>query len=271
MRNIRLTVEYDGTAFHGWQRQSRVRTVQGDLEAALSVILREPIAVRGAGRTDAGVHALGQVANFRTESDLSLERIERGVNALTKADLAVRDAREADEQFDARMWACGRHYLYLLLAQPSSLWNERAYRPRRWPDLGRMNATAAHFAGDHDFSEFSCASDDEPGVRARVFYARWEPWDRGAMFRIGAVRFLYKMVRCVVAACLQAGQGAIDSTDIEARLAAPAHRGRAVAPARGLHLLAVDYPAGKPDFEALRRGREGAAGGFDCLPPKAVL
>ena len=261
MRNIALTIEYRGTAFHGWQRQPRLRTVQGELEEALATVLREPVALHGAGRTDAGVHALGQVANFRTARDLPLARLVRGVNALTGNDVAVREAREVADSFDARRSARARHYVYLLLARPSPFWDERAWQPRRWPDPAPMNAAVAQLVGEHDFAAFSCASADETDSRTRVFYAFWEPWDRGLALRVGAVRFLYRMVRCIAGASLAAGTGVLSPETLGSWRDDPPHRGRLVAPARGLALAAVDYG----EAAAWPGGR------FDCPPPGPVL
>ena len=259
MRNIALTIEYRGTEFHGWQRQPGLRTVQGEIEGALRVLLREPAALHGAGRTDAGVHALGQVANFRTASGLALGRIQRGLNALTGRDVAVREAREVDERFDARRDARARHYVYLLLEHPSAFWEERALRPPRWPALEPMNAALAHLAGEHDFAAFSCASADETDTRTRVFYACWVPWERGLALRIGAVRFLYRMVRCITGASLAVGTGGMPPETFLAWRDRPVHRGRLVAPARGLALARVDYAP------------QGAGGRLDCLPAGPVI
>jgi tRNA pseudouridine38-40 synthase len=257
VRTIRLTVEYAGTRFHGWQRQPDLRTVQGELEAALATILREPVSLAGAGRTDAGVHALAQVASFETEAALPLERIARGVNALTGDDVRVREVIEAEHGFHARHSARARHYVYLLLAQPSSLWEERAYWPRRRPDRDAMNAAAEAFVGEHDFAAFSCHTADERGTGTLVHYARWEPWPRGIALRIGAVRFLHKMVRAIVAHSLRVGWGEIEPRATARLLAQPAGRATRVAAPRGLYLARVDYAAGP--------------GGADCPPDFPVL
>ena len=133
--------------------------------------------------------------------------------------------------------------------------------PRKWPDAGRMNEAARWLVGEHDFAAFSCAGDEERDTRTRVFYALWEPWDRGLAFRIGAARFLYRMVRCIVAACVQIGWGRSGAECFLAALEAPAERGRLGAPARGLHLTGVDYE------DAAGEG----PGPSDCQPPKLVL
>ncbi len=263
-RNIRLTVEYCGTGFHGWQRQLALRTVQGELEEALATLVRHPVTLHAAGRTDRGVHALGQVASFRTTSPLAIERLLHGANALTGPDLVVRELREAPPDFHARHSACGRHYAYLVLDHRSALWADRALYVGRRLDLALMNAAVAHLAGERDFAGLSCRGDEEDGTRSHVFYARWERWPRGWMLRIGAVRFLYHMVRCIAAASLEVGLGRRPSDALRQALDHPAARCRLVAPAHGLYLVAVDYRAG-----------EGAAGsgswGPDCVPPEPVL
>jgi tRNA pseudouridine38-40 synthase len=214
--------------------------------------------LHGAGRTDAGVHALAQVANFHTGSDLSLTRIRRAVNALGGGDLIITAAEEAAPDFDARRSARGRHYLYLVVAQPSALWAGRAARWGEPVDIGRMNAAAALLVGRHDFAGFSVRGDDEADTSAQVFYAVWEPWPRGIKIRIGAVRFLYKMVRCIAAACLEVGGGRLRLDAFQERLASPGGRARRVAPACGLYFVSADY--GDPP-----------AWGPDCLPRGPVL
>jgi len=260
-RNIRLRLEYRGTGFHGWQRQSALRTVQGELEDALAVLVRHPVTLHGAGRTDRGVHALGQVANFRTASALAVERLLQGANALTGPDLVVRAVGETEADFHARHSAQGRHYAYLVMDHRSALWADRALHVRRAPDLELMNAAAGELAGDHDFGGLSCRADEEVTTCSRVFYARWERWPRGWMLRVGAVRFLYHMVRCMVAACLEVGLGRRPPDALRRARAQPAARCRLVAPAHGLYLVAVDYDdtAGCGSW------------GPDCVPPEPVL
>ncbi|MCK4303595.1 MAG: tRNA pseudouridine(38-40) synthase TruA [Candidatus Eisenbacteria sp.] len=260
-RNIKLTIEYEGTRFHGWQRQVGQRTVQGELEDALSVLLRHPATVYASGRTDRGVHSLGQVVSFRTNSPIALERIRRGTNALTGRDILVRDPSDIHETFHARHSARARHYGYLLLRAPSVFWSPRALAPRPFPDVDAMNAAAKHLVGEHDFSAFSCKGDGAQDRRTRVLYARWEPWERGLIFRIGAIRFLYKMVRCIVASCLDVGLHKQEPGSLLDLLRHPSGRGKKVAPGHGLTLFSVDYD-GTPGC---------GTWGPDCLPPGPVL
>lgn len=259
-RNIRLAVEYDGRGFHGWQRQRRLRTVQGQLEEALATVLQHPVTLHAAGRTDAGVHAIGQVASFRTRNPLACDRIRAGCNGLSGRDVVVTEAGEVAVAFHARFSACARHYLYLLLDRPAALWEGRATRARSRLEVDRLNAAAAHLVGTHDFAAFCCRATDEEGTDSRVLYARWERWTRGVALRIGAMRFLYKMVRCIVGRSLEVNEGKQSSDSFAALLDRPRERGRAIAPAEGLYLVAVDYdPA------------ESARWGPDCLPPWPVL
>ncbi len=272
-RNIRLTVEYDGSGFHGWQRQLDLRTVQGELEGALATLVRHPVTLHGAGRTDRGVHALGQVASFRTSSDLPLERLRAGANALTGGDLVVREALEAPAGFHARHSARGRHYCYLVLRERSALWARRALFVRGALDAERMNAAAGDLVGAHDFAALSCKAEDEEGTGSHVFYARWEAWPRGWMFRVGAVRFLYHMVRCAVAVSLEIGLGRRPGEALRLALARPGERCRLVAPAHGLYLAAVDYEEGEGHWVAGADPGSPArpAWGPDCVPPGPVL
>jgi len=273
-RNLRLTIEYDGRDFHGWQRQALLRTVQGELEAAATRLLGEPITLHAAGRTDAGVHALGQVASFRTRATLASERIRRGMNALSGRDVVVRAAAEAPEDFHARFSARARHYLYLTLDEPSALWAGRALCLRRAPDLERMNAAVGALVGDHDFAAFSCRGDDDErsGTRSLVLHAGWERWSRGLALHIGAVRFLYKMVRAIVARSLEVGYGKREAEWFAQLLAAHDERAGAVARAAGLYLAAVDYdaaPASRPG--APGPSLAGWMGAADCPPRGPVL
>ena len=257
MRNIKLLLEYRGTQFHGWQKQPGLRTVQGELEKALATILRAPTKTYAAGRTDAGVHALAQVANFTTNAEIELAALRKGINAVTGNDVTVMDAELVAPEFHARHSARGRHYSYFLLGAQSALWGERALWVKHLPDIARMNLAAEALVGQHDFAAFSCQSAEEQGSDSRVFYARWEPWARGLIFRIGAARFLYHMVRCIVGLSLEVGLGKLAPQTFAERLAEPQGRGEKVIAARGLHLVSVDY--------------EAVVWGPDCLPPGPVL
>src|SRR5262249_37100364 len=151
MRNLRFAVEYDGTEFSGWQMQPGLRTVQGTLEDALGVVLGEPIRVRGAGRTDAGCHARGQVANARTGWPPACDRVRRSLARLLPQDGAVREVREVSLGFDSRRRAVDRRYEYRLLLQPSPLLRRFAWYPGFRPDRRVLEESVAPLVGERDF------------------------------------------------------------------------------------------------------------------------
>ncbi len=241
VRNVRLEIEYDGLSFHGWQHQPGLRTVQGAMENALGTMLHERVVVSGAGRTDAGVHALGQVANFKTHSPLPLERIARGLEALVGTDFVVRAIEEADGDFHARHSARARHYAYVLLRERSALWYRRAWRPRSFPDAERMNRALRYLLREADFGAFCCRNRDQESTTTRLLYAEWVPWGRGLVLRIGAVRFLYKMVRSIVGRCLEVGLGRREPEWFLDLLGHPEVGSGTVAPPWALYLVGVSY------------------------------
>ncbi len=260
-RNLLMTIEFHGEAFHGWQRQKELRSVQGELEDALATILRHPVTLYGAGRTDAGVHGLAVRANFKTTSDETIEKINHAVNGITGRDLTVYDITEVADDFHARYSATGRHYIYLLLERRSALWEKRACWPKRFPQVDLMNQAVSTFPGQHDFAGFSIQNKDERGTDSFVFYARWEKWERGLAFRIGAVRFLNKMVRCIIGHSLAVGLGSESLDQFTQRLNSPLGRGELVAPAHGLHFASCDYTPAISDLPWTP----------DCLPDWPVL
>jgi tRNA pseudouridine38-40 synthase len=159
VRHIRLVVEYDGTALCGWQRQANGPTVQGHLEAALGQLLAHDVAVVGASRTDAGVHARGQVASFRTERAIPLHGVRRGLNSLLPPAIAIAAAAEVPDDFHPRFSATGKHYRYLVLtrSERSPRWRDRAWHHRGALDLAAMRQAAAALIGEHDFAAFRAA------------------------------------------------------------------------------------------------------------------
>jgi tRNA pseudouridine38-40 synthase len=243
---LRLTIEYEGTAYQGWQLQPGGPTVQGVLEQALATALRERVRVRGAGRTDAGVHACGQVAAVRvTRVPDDLGRLRKSLNALTPDDVAVREIALADDAFDPRRHARSRVYEYRLLAAPapSALWRRFAWHVPVPLDTAAMASAAAALEGEHDFAAFR-AADAEP-VRStvrRVLESRLAAEGRLLVYRIEATAFLKHMVRNVIGTLVEVGRGERPADAIPALLAArDRNRAGATAPAHGLVLVAVRY------------------------------
>jgi tRNA pseudouridine38-40 synthase len=243
---LRLTVEYEGTAYQGWQLQPDGPTVQEVLERALATALREPVRVRGAGRTDAGVHACGQIAAVRvTRMPDDLTKLRRSLNALTPDDVAVRDIEAVDDAFDPRRHARSRLYEYRILqrAAPSPFWRRFAWHLPESLDREAMAAAAATLGGEHDFATF-CAADAEP-VRStvrRVLDSALAAEPPLLVYRIEATAFLKHMVRNIVGTLVEVGRGS-RSPDGFGALIAARDRTRAgpTAPAHGLVLTAVRY------------------------------
>ena len=243
IKTFRLAIEYDGTAFHGWQRQSRARSVQGELEAALARITGAAARVTGAGRTDAGCHAVGQVASATVTTRLEAERLQAALNAHLTPDLRVVDVAETGAAFHARFDAMRRAYRYLIVPAPSALHRERA-----WVRATRCDAAALHRAsqalrGEHDFISFSKASPDVESTRCRVTRADWSGRSGRLRFDIEADRFLYTMVRRVVATVIREAEAGRGATGVRAVLDARDRRAAAPpAPPHGLYLMRVRYP-----------------------------
>jgi tRNA pseudouridine38-40 synthase len=245
MRNIRLLLEYDGAAYHGWQRQKNALTIQEVVETALAKLTQEPVKLLGSGRTDAGVHALGQVANFHTESSIPLQAFVKGLNSLLPRDIAVLEAREAAPEFHARYSAQAKTYEYRLWCRPVRPPLELRYcwHLTQPLDLEAMAQAAAVLPGEHDFAAFR-ASGGKPGSAVRkVLHATWHAAAAGRLrFAITADGFLRGMVRSLVGTMVEIGQGKRPPQDL-ADLLKSGDRAAAgaTAPAQGLFLLEVLY------------------------------
>jgi tRNA pseudouridine38-40 synthase len=244
-RGFRLVLQYDGTAYHGWQVQPDAATIQGELEAVLGRIARHPVRVEGAGRTDAGVHALGQVAAFRIRTRMTPEEMLRALNSMLPRDIRVLQCEAAPPEFHPRYQAVSKIYYYQMFTGPviSPFLGPHAHH-HRWPlDIPRMEAAARYFTGTHDFTAF-CAADSEVRDRVRtVSAAELCQRDDLLVFVVQASGFLKQMVRTMVGTLLEAGRGKIEPDEVE-RIIRGRDRKRAgpTAPARGLFLYRVKYP-----------------------------
>jgi tRNA pseudouridine38-40 synthase len=241
---IKLTLEYDGGNYSGWQYQSGQDSIQARLEAALAQIFAEPLRVRGAGRTDAGVHALGQVAAFRLPRAFDPEDLRRALNALLPPDIVVRAAVEAGDDFDPRRHARLRFYEYRILNQAlrSAFDYRYAWLVRDPFDLDARNLAAGLFVGEHDFASFRTLGSDVKSTLRCVQLSHWSRESIRLTYRIEANVFLRHMVRTMVATMVEVGRGRLapkSVTDLIARrdrTHAPAS-----APACGLFLVEVRY------------------------------
>jgi tRNA pseudouridine38-40 synthase len=243
-RTLRLVIEYDGTDFAGWQRQIGQRTVQASLEEALQAMTGQAVRVTGAGRTDAGVHAEGQVASARVHSRIPTGGFLRGLNAHLPPDMAVRDVSDVDPGFDARRSARGKTYRYQIWNHltRSPLQRRASWHYRAPLDTHAMREAAAAFVGEHDFRAFR-ASDCDRKNTVRLIRS-FEVDRRGALIRceVEGTAFLKNMVRIMVGTLVQAGHGELDATGVRCLLEAGDRTQSGVtAPAHGLTLVRVIY------------------------------
>jgi tRNA pseudouridine38-40 synthase len=247
MRNLRLLVAYDGSAFAGWQRQEGFASVQQSLEEAVAQVTGEKVTVHGAGRTDAGVHALGQVAHFRSATSLPDERILHALNAHLPPSVTVRGVSTAAPDFHARFSARGKRYVYRLVATPlrPPLARELiAWIPYRL-DVARMRQGAAYLVGEHDFASFAT----EPrrpraSTVRRVQHLHLVSRRERVDLFIQGDGFLYNMVRAVAGSLIEVGRGKREPAWIRDVLEAKDRkRGGPTAPPQGLYLLRVLYGA----------------------------
>jgi tRNA pseudouridine38-40 synthase len=248
--NFKLTIQYDGTDFHGWQMQDDLRTVQGEMTKALSLIEGSPVVVQGSGRTDAGVHAEGQVASVKLQKDITPEKLRAAINGNVGKDVRVMEVQVVDQDFHARYSALEKTYLYRTVNGPviSPFWLRYAHHEARALDLERMKDCAELFLGTHEWSAFSSAqSDSENKGRTITHLSVVERKDERAQssmveIAISADGFLRYMVRSIVGTLLAVGRGEINKQTVaQAIREGDRSLAGATAPAGGLTLLSVRY------------------------------
>lgn len=248
--NFKLLIQYDGTDFHGWQVQENARTIQGELERVISALEDAPVKVAGSGRTDAGVHAEGQVANVKLDRPWTPEKLRNAINGNLWRDIRIINAERADDDFHARFSARGKTYIYRIVNAPvmSPFWRRFALHETRPLDVARMNDAARFLLGQHDWTAFSSAlSESENKVRNVTECSVDSVWDRRAKtniieFQIRANGFLRYMVRSLMGTLLEVGRGEKDSDTIQTALVTgDRNLAGQTAPANGLSLVKVDY------------------------------
>jgi tRNA pseudouridine38-40 synthase len=245
MRNIKLLIEYDGTNYQGWQVQREGPTVQGMIEEKLALLTGEPVHLIGSGRTDAGVHAFGQVAHFKTKSQMEVHSIQRALNSLLPPDIVIQRAEEVEEDFHARKQSKSKVYEYRILNRNirSPFHRGYAWHISQELDFEEMKNATQRLVGEHDFSSFrSVGSPTRTAIR-KVIRAEWKRGRDGIiLFEIEANGFLKQMVRAIVGTLVEVGQGKISSEEFQ-RILDSKDRKRAgpTAPAHGLVLKEVKY------------------------------
>jgi tRNA pseudouridine38-40 synthase len=217
-RNIKLIIGYDGTAYHGWQKQPNRNTVQGAIEEVIQTVFKEKVLLQGASRTDAGVHAEGQVANFKITKKIPAKKIKAALNSKLPKDIVVIKVKEVPDSFNARMDAKGKHYRYVIL-------NNKLYSPFEknyslfFPydlDVDNMQSGADYFIGAHDFASFAVNPGKDVSSTVRTIYSiKVTKKKKKVYIDIKGNSFLYKMVRSMVGTLLEVGRGRKDPEDIK--------------------------------------------------------
>ena len=244
MRNIKLVLEYDGTNYNGWQIQPNLPTVQAALENALTKLTKTPIQIIGAGRTDSGVHAEGQVANFHTTSEMPSTAFQKGINATTPKDIVVCSVTEVSPEFHARFSATSRRYRYTILNReyPSALSRQTSYFFPAEIDVAQANDLCQILVGKHDFSSFQKMGSDRINPVCEIYEVHWSKKKPYIYFEIEAGSFLRGMVRAITGTVLKCMKYQDADTQLHRILAA---KDRATAgmsaPAHGLSLICVKY------------------------------
>jgi tRNA pseudouridine38-40 synthase len=253
-RTFKLIIEYDGSEFEGWQQQPNSRTVQGELEKALSTLTGSRIRTTGSGRTDAGVHALGQVVSFHTDRDLEADTIGRALNALLPRDIRVLSAEREPFRFNARRDALARTYRYVLWKKPRAVGRHYGWYSRRFNgfDMESVRKASQKLIGEHDFSSFCKTDKENPSCMTRVTDVAWTSTEDEIRFEIRAVRFYHHMIRVLVGTLVQVGLGKITTEEFETILQArDRKKAGPTAPPHGLFFVKAEYPHGETKYEIL--------------------
>ena len=245
MKRIKLTVAYDGTNYHGWQVKPNAVTIEGKLNEAFSELTKETIQVIGASRTDAGVHALGNVAVFDTESRIPGEKFSYALNQRLPDDIVIQQSQEVDKDFHPRYCTCEKTYEYVILNRkfPLPEYRNTAFFYYGDLDIKAMQEATKAFLGEHDFAGFCSAGAQVKTTVRTIYELTVEKKDNDMIcIRVRGNGFLYNMVRIIAGTLLEVGKGNIEAKSLENRIAA-ADRSQAgpTAPARGLKLIRIQY------------------------------
>lgn len=246
MRNIKLIIEYDGTNYCGWQTQQNGPSIQAEIEKALGKLTGERIRINGSGRTDAGVHAKGQVANFETVSTIPGDKFSYALNNLLPRDIVIKESKEAAPDFHARFSAIGKKYRYLVINSkfPSALYRNYAYHVNYCErlDIDRIEKAAKGFIGTYDFSGFMAAGSKVSDTVRTIYELTIEREKDFICFNCTGNGFLYNMVRIIAGTLLYAGIGKIDPEEIkDIIMSKDRERAGMTVPAHGLYLEEVYY------------------------------
>ncbi|HKI79907.1 MAG TPA: tRNA pseudouridine(38-40) synthase TruA [Ignavibacteriaceae bacterium] len=242
MNNYFLHIQYDGAAYSGWQIQDNAETVQQRIVDAIKVILKEKVNLIGSGRTDTGVHALGQIANFKVESELDIYKFKHSLNSILPEDISIIKMKKVPEEFHARFNAKKRSYLYLISKMKSPFYNNYSWYYHNKINVEALNNYSKLLIGEHNFSSFAKKKSEVENKNCNIYNAHWKESGELIMFFIEANRFLHGMVRTVVGTLL--GISSNDEKE-EKLIKILESQDREVAgetaPAKGLFLYKVKY------------------------------
>ena len=244
MRNIKLTIEYDGKEFNGWQKQPNKLNIQGEIERAIEAITGEKVELNASGRTDAGVHALGQVANFKVESKIPIEKMAIAINSQVKNSIRVINAEEVDENFHSRYNCKQKTYRYIINNSPygSSIYRGLEYHMPIKLDFEKMEKAIKYFEGEHDFKAFKSSGTSSKSSVRTIYKTELKKEEDRIIIEITGNGFLYNMVRIISGTLVDVGLGKI-KPDAIPQIIESKDRTKAgkTLPPQGLYLINVEY------------------------------
>ena len=244
MRNIKLIIEYDGKGFNGWQKQPNKLNIQGEIERAIKEVTGEEVELNASGRTDAGVHAISQVANFKTESNIDINKIPLALNSKLKKSIIIKKAEEVDLNFHARYNAKGKKYRYII---NNSLVGSAIYRDLEYNfpiklDVEKMKHAAKYFEGEHDFKAFRSSGTSNKNSVREIYKVEIKEENERIILESTGNGFLYNMVRIMVGTLMDVGLGKIKPESIKDIIDSKERtKAGKTAPAQGLYLVEVYY------------------------------
>lgn len=244
MRNIKLTIEYDGKCYNGWQKQPNKLNIQGEIERAIYNITKEEVDLIGSGRTDAGVHALGQVANFKTNSEISIEKLPLAINSQLKNSIVIKEAEEVDERFHSRYNAKHKTYRYIINNSKcgTAIYRNLEYSYPFKLDAEKMKQASKYFEGEHDFKAFKSSGTSSKNSVRTIYKAIVKQEGEKIIIELTGNGFLYNMVRIISGTLLDVGLGKIRAEEIPEMIESKdRQRAGKTLPAHGLYLVEVKY------------------------------
>lgn len=244
MRNIKLTIEYDGNKFGGWQKQPTKLNIQGEIEKAIKDITGEDVSLNASGRTDSGVHSLGQVANFKTNSNIDIEKIAIAINSKLKKSIVIKKAEEVDENFHARYNCKGKKYRYIInnSSQGTAIYRDLECHIPQKLDVEKMKQAIKYFEGEHDFRGFRASGTSSKNSVRTIYKAEIKQDGERIMIELTGNGFMYNMVRIIAGTLVDVGLGKILPEEIpEIIQSKDRNKAGKTMPAHGLYLVEVYY------------------------------